>query len=254
MNEKSVLTIHKEQTEQTLNEACIKPTAVILGLCYTDRMKKLQQIIRDVTGIDSFQNYKFVSDSNDNIRFKTAVIFYKGSRSRNMQHPEKTNPFHGNISVDMLAKQGALSRSMIDIDPNKYKIVDSEIFSTDILYIIFGGFAAGLGFGISKLAGSILEEAGKDIYHKIKNAIKGFKPHVDSYLNPADIVEICIQIEDDRYLCFFNPDLDKLDEDFEKIYQFLLENKSKIKHFDKKLVDLESLKEKETIGKKKKQS
>jgi hypothetical protein len=71
----------------------------------------------------------------------------------------------------MLAKRGALSPSLLYIDPDEYakRIVDSEIFSTDILYIIFGGLAAGFGFGfgISKFFGSLLEEAGKDMYYKV---------------------------------------------------------------------------------------
>ena len=104
----------------------------------------------------------------------------------------------------------------------------------DILYFIFGGFAAGLTYGIGKIAGSILSEVGKDFYKKIKQCIKS------AFCSENQIIEVCIEIEHGRYICFLFPDVNRLDQDFAKAYEVIMDNIENIHNLRSALFNLES--------------
>jgi hypothetical protein len=183
--------------------------------------------------------------------FKTSVIFYWGSRSYFREGPFTNNPLHGSSSIEDVISHGALSNDLRRLKPEKIFISDSELHSTEMLYLIYSGVAAGLAFGMGKLVGSILSELGKDIYNKIKNSInKEIEANSGDY--GGIIVEICIKIDDqDRYICFFNPmrgrfstSAEQFDKDLDNAYSFLLENADRLPQFDKVAVDLETLRDK----------
>lgn len=185
----------------------------------------------------------------------TSLIFFRRSRVHDLEYPlhflswPAFVPYGENQSLEEITEEEPYSFYIASDDYRTPTLPDhGEMFDIpDILYMIFGGFAAGVTFGIGKLAGSILSEAGKDFYKKIKQCVKNVSDEENK------IIEVCIEIEHGRYICFLFPDIDKLDEDFDKAYQVIMDNKKIISLLRNRLVDLESpdstlMKNKETIA------
>lgn len=183
--------------------------------------------------------------------FKTSVIFYWGSRSHFVEGPFTNNPLHGDVSIEDVISIGALSNDLRKMKSKDIFISESELHSTEMLYLVYTGAAAGLAFGVGKLVGSILNELGKDIYNRIKHSMTR-EIEANSGESGGVIIEICIKVDDqDKYIVFFNPlqakastSATQFDEDLENAFFFLLENTDKFHQFDKLAVNLETLRDK----------
>jgi hypothetical protein len=187
--------------------------------------------------------------------FTTAVIFFWGSHSQYVAGYESVNPIHGNVTIDYVRNHGALAndlrhhadRPIVRVGgqvtgssskPRPIYLIDGETQSTQIWYLVYTAAAVGLGFGVGKFVGSILSELGKDVYLRIKRSI--FKT-LDA--SPARVIEICIEIDDNRYVSFFMPhhDYTRLEIDLNNAYRYLEENRHNLGAFQNESVDLDVL-------------